>query len=456
MDTRQFHKRCFALILACALALGCLPRAQAASRRAIESLQSQQASLTVQKAELQKKLDGIRSSQGQALNKKNLVEQQLNVLNQQIQVSENLLAQYARQITEKEAELEQAKAKEAEYQAEFEQRVRAMEERGNVSYWSVLFQASDFSDLLDRIDMIGEIMDADDQVLDQLAEARQAVVQAKADLEASRQGQQETLAQQQSQQAQLQAQQAEVDQLIQEIATQGDVYAKQIEKLEATQDDVAQQIAEAEAIYQKQLAAEKAAAEKAAAEKAAAEKAAAEKAAAEQAAKAAQAAAQKAAQQQKQQSSGSSASGSSSSSGSQSSQTTASASGFLWPVASSHRVTSPFGWRTHPITGRQHLHGGIDIAAPNGTPILAAKAGVVVISQYGSSYGNYVVISHPDGTRTLYAHMSQRSVSAGDTVNQGQTVGLVGSTGSSTGNHLHFETWTGSSSSSRVNPMQFF
>lgn len=444
MDTRQFHKRCFALLLVCALALGCLPRAQAASRSAIESLQSQQASLTVQKAELQKKLDGIRSSQGQALNKKNLVEQQLNVLNQQIQVSENLLVQYARQITEKEAELEQAKAKEAEYQAEFEQRVRAMEERGNVSYWSVLFQASDFSDLLDRIDMIGEIMDADDQVLDQLAEARQAVVQAKADLEASRQGQQ-------SQQAQLQAQQAEVDQLIQEIATQGDVYAKQIEKLEATQDDVAQQIAEAEAIYQKQLAAEKAAAEKAAAEKAAAEKA-----AAEQAAKAAQAAAQKAAQQQKQQSSGSSTSGSSSSSGSQSSQTTASASGFLWPIASSHRVTSPFGWRTHPITGRQHLHGGIDIAAPNGTPIMASKAGVVVISQYGSSYGNYVVISHPDGTRTLYAHMSQRNVSAGDTVRQGQTVGLVGSTGSSTGNHLHFETWTGSSSSSRVNPMQFF
>lgn len=448
MDTRQFHKRCFALLLACALALGCLPRAQAASRSAIESLQSQQASLTVQKAELQKKLDGIRSSQGQALNKKNLVEQQLNVLNQQIQVSENLLAQYARQITEKEAELEQAKAKEAEYQAEFEQRVRAMEERGNVSYWSVLFQASDFSDLLDWINMIGELMDYDNQILEKLAEARQAVVQAKADLEASRQGQQETLAQQQSQQAQLQAQQAEVDRLIQEITAQSDVYARQIEQLEDSQDAVAQQIAQAEATYQKQLAAEKAAAEQAA------QKAAAEKAAAEKAAAAAKAAAEKAAQQKQQTSS--SSGGGSTSSGSQSSQTTASASGCLWPIASSHRVTSPFGWRTHPITGRQHLHGGIDIAAPNGTPILAAKAGVVVISQYGSSYGNYVVISHPDGTRTLYAHMSQRNVSAGDTVRQGQTVGLVGSTGSSTGNHLHFETWTGSSSSSRVNPMQFF
>ena len=448
MDTRQFHKRCFALLLVCALVLGCLPRAQAASRSAIESLQSQQASLTVQKAELQKKLDGIRSSQGQALNKKNLVEQQLNVLKQQIQVSENLLAQYARQITEKEAELEQAKAKEAEYQAEFEQRVRAMEERGNVSYWSVLFQASDFSDLLDWINMIGELMDYDNQILEKLAEARQAVVQAKADLEQSRQGQQETLAQQQSQQAQLQAQQAEVDRLIQEITAQSDVYARQIEQLEDSQDAVAQQIAQAEATYQKQLAAEKAAAEQAA------QKAAAEKAAAEKAAAAAKAAAEKAAQQKQQTSS--SSGGGSTSSGSQSSQTTASASGCLWPIASSHRVTSPFGWRTHPITGRQHLHGGIDIAAPNGTPILAAKAGVVVISLYGSSYGNYVVLSHPDGTRTLYAHMSQRSVSAGDTVSQGQTVGLVGSTGSSTGNHLHFETWTGSSSSSRVNPMQFF
>ena len=448
MTIRQFHTRCFALLLACALALGCLPHAQAASRSAIESLQSQQASLSVQKAELQKKLDGIRSSQGQALNKKNLVEQQLNVLNQQIQVSEDLLAQYAQQITEKEAELEAAKAKEAQYQAEFEERVRAMEERGNVSYWSVLFQASDFSDLLDWINMIGELMDYDNQILDQLAEARQAVTQAKADLEQSRQGQQETLAQQQSQQAQLQAQQAEVDRLIQEITAQSDVYARQIEQLEDSQDAVAQQIAQAEATYQKQLAAEKAAAEQAA------QKAAAEKAAAEKAAAAAKAAAEKA-DQQKQQTSSSSGGGSTSS-GSQSSQTTASASGFLWPIASSHRVTSPFGWRTHPITGRQHLHGGIDIAAPNGTPIMASKAGVVVISQYGSSYGNYVVISHPDGTRTLYAHMSQRNVSAGDTVRQGQTVGLVGSTGSSTGNHLHFETWTGSSSSSRVNPMQFF
>ena len=86
---------------------------------------------------------------------------------------------------------------------------------------------------------------------------------------------------------------------------------------------------------------------------------------------------------------------------------------------------------------------------------MAAKSGVVVISTYSSSYGNYVVIAHSDGSRTLYAHQSQRAVSAGQTVSQGQVIGYVGSTGSSTGNHLHFELWLNSSSSSRVNPVAY-
>lgn len=91
-----------------------------------------------------------------------------------------------------------------------------------------------------------------------------------------------------------------------------------------------------------------------------------------------------------------------------------------------------------------------------GTSILAAKAGVVAKSTYNASYGNYVVLRHPDGTQTLYAHMSARTVTAGQTVHQGMVIGKVGSTGNSTGNHLHFETWTSSSSGSRVNPMQYF
>ena len=128
---------------------------------------------------------------------------------------------------------------------------------------------------------------------------------------------------------------------------------------------------------------------------------------------------------------------------------------FIWPLPGYTRISSPFGYRTCPYHGRE-LHGGVDLPAPHGTNILAAKSGTVVLSTYGSSYGNHVAISHPDGSRTMYCHMSARLVSVGDTVSQGQVIGRVGSTGNSTGNHLHFEVWTNSNSSSRVNPMDYF
>ena len=128
---------------------------------------------------------------------------------------------------------------------------------------------------------------------------------------------------------------------------------------------------------------------------------------------------------------------------------------FIWPLPGYTRISSPFGYRTCPYHGRE-LHGGVDLPAPHGTNILAAKGGTVVVSTYGSSYGNYVAISHADGSRTMYCHMSARLVSVGDTVSQGQVIGRVGSTGNSTGNHLHFELWTNGNSSSRVNPMEYF
>ena len=114
-------------------------------------------------------------------------------------------------------------------------------------------------------------------------------------------------------------------------------------------------------------------------------------------------------------------------------------SGFLWPLTNYNTLSSLYGSRIHPITGKPNNHTGIDIPAPRGTPILAAKSGVVTTSIKKGSYGNYVVVSHSDGTSTLYAHMNKRAVSEGQTVKQGQKLGEVGTTGSSNGNHLHFE-----------------
>lgn len=112
---------------------------------------------------------------------------------------------------------------------------------------------------------------------------------------------------------------------------------------------------------------------------------------------------------------------------------------FLFPLASYTRVSSPFGYRTHPITGTNKLHSGIDYAAPQGTAIYAAEDGVVLTSGWVNGYGYTVTINHGGGYVTLYGHCSKLLVSAGQTVTRGQTIAKVGSTGNSTGNHLHFE-----------------
>ena len=336
-----------------------LPAAEAVTQKDIDNLKSQAASLKEQKSDIQKKLDKLSNSKNSALDQKFLLEEKINVLREQIALSEQSIQEYGKQIDQKEEELAAAKEEEAKYYDEFCERVRSMEERGNVSYWAVLFNANSFSDLLDQINAISEVMDYDNEVMDNLAAARQAVADAKAELEESKAAEESAKADLETQKADLVKEQASVEATIQEITSQSSVYAQKMDELEDDSASVSSQIAQAEKTYQ-----------------------------------------------------------------------------------------------NCPFHG-QELHGGCDIPAPYGTPIKAAKSGVVIISTYGSSYGNYVTIAHSDGSRTMYAHQSQRAVSAGQTVSQGEVIGYVGSTGSSTGNHLHFELWLNSSSSSRVNPVAY-
>ena len=127
--------------------------------------------------------------------------------------------------------------------------------------------------------------------------------------------------------------------------------------------------------------------------------------------------------------------------------------GYIWPVTTSKKISSPYGSRVNPVTGRSETHKGVDIAGVfYSSNVIAAKAGTVIISQYGSSYGNYVVVSHGTGNTTLYAHLSKRSVKVGDTVKQGDVLGVTGSTGNSTGPHLHFEITEGGS---RIDPLKY-
>ena len=111
---------------------------------------------------------------------------------------------------------------------------------------------------------------------------------------------------------------------------------------------------------------------------------------------------------------------------------------FVYPITTSWRLSSRFGKRADPFTGVASNHTGIDMACPTGTPIRAAKSGKVAYTGYSSVFGNYVIITHADGYQTLYGHMSKILCKKGQSVTQSTKIGLVGSTGYSTGPHLHF------------------
>lgn len=122
-----------------------------------------------------------------------------------------------------------------------------------------------------------------------------------------------------------------------------------------------------------------------------------------------------------------------------------------WPLPGYYTITSEYGMRIHPTLKTRRMHTGIDIAAPNGTTIRCASDGVVIVAQWNNAYGNMAIVSHGDGLTTLYGHMSRTAVSKGQAVSAGDTIGYVGSTGWSTGNHLHFEVQKNGSSVSPWN-----
>ncbi|MCF0123273.1 MAG: peptidoglycan DD-metalloendopeptidase family protein [Ruminiclostridium sp.] len=420
-------KRVTAILLAMVMSVGILlpagPDVYAVTQAEIQNLKNQASSLTDKKDAIQSELSKLEKSKNTALNQKFRLEEKISIIQEQIRISEETIAKYGEMIAIKEVELAEAQAEEARYYDEFCSRVRSMEERGEISYWAVLFNASSFSDLLDRVSAISEVVDYDNMVMDQLEAARQAVADAKKELEENKAAEEATKAELAAQKSELETERAKVNTLINQISSQADVYEEKLHDLEDDSVSLSQQIKQAEATYAAQIAAQK-------------------KAEAEARRKAAEAAAQ----QQNQNNSGGS--------GNSGTPTVVIGGNYIWPLSGYRRVTSPFGNRICPFHGAE-FHGGVDIPAPSGTPIMATKGGVVIISAYGSSYGNYVVVAHSDGGRSLYAHMSFRSVSAGQSVSQGTVLGGVGTTGSSTGNHLHFELWMGNSQSTRVNPVAY-
>lgn len=355
-----------------------MPTAQAVTQAEIDSLKADASSLDKKKAELQKQLKAIAADKNKAMDQKELLEEQIDVIQSEIGNINQQINKYDELISQAQTDIVHTQEEEAKLYELFCQRVRYMEEEGDVNYWAILLNAASFSDLLDRLIMVDEIMEYDNAVMDSLIATRQQLEQSKSQLEQARTEQQTAKEKQVAARKELESREAEVDQLIAQINKEKNQVEQSVKELEA----LAKQMDEEIARKQKELAAQLAA---------------------------------------------------------QGKQIT-SESGYKWPLPDYTALSSLFAGRIDPFTGKPATHSGIDVPAPKGTKILSAKSGVVLTSAYNTGgYGNYVVVDHGNGNTTLYAHMNSRAVKAGDVVKQGQVLGYVGTTGRSTGNHLHYE-----------------
>ena len=389
---RKYVVRGAALALALLLTALDFTGALAVTQADINALQSDADELDAKRKELESQLDSLSDDKAQALKRKELLDQQISNTSAQIANVEAQISEYEELITQTEAELADAEEREEAQYELFCSRVRSMEEQGTVSYWSVLFKADSFTDLLSRLDFVNEIMDYDQRVIQDLQDLQQEITEKKESLEDSRSESEAAKAKLVSEKSTLDKQRADAVALVNEINANEAEYQSTLDAIDAEEEAIQARIVE----LSRQLAAQQAV----------------------------------------------------------SGQTTSNAAlgGYIWPV-SSRRITSPFGNRNTGIAGASTNHKGVDIGGVYySSEVHAAKSGTVIVSQYSSSYGNSVVVSHGSGNTTLYAHMSSRSVSVGQWVDQGDVLGITGSTGISSGPHLHFEI---TENGVRVDPLQY-
>lgn len=345
-----------------------------------------------------KKEQAAKALESELKEKVTVVQSQISVLKGQIAEVQNSIGLKEQEIAAKEQQITEKEAEIADQWGDFKQHMAAMQELRDGGSVAMLSAVNDLYELLTFNEVMQDISIKDTEILDNMKNAKEALESDKLTLESQRSELQSKKADLDAQNSQMRAKQNELN---------SSVAAAQMSAAEAqqAQKDAQAAIESDEMNYeavkkqiQKMIAAAAA------------------------------------------------------------SKPTLSFTGFICPLKSYSRISSEYGWRKNPVTGVNKLHAGTDFAAPGGTPIYAAASGYVQVAGWSSGgYGNYVIIYHgkmSDGNQysTLYGHMRSVATSAGKYVQQGEIIGYVGSTGNSTGNHLHLEVWTGGSKANAVNP----
>ena len=401
-----------AAIMLLSLILSLIPtKAGAASsseiRKQIAALKDEKKQIDAQLKEVKGQLKENTNEIKGIVAQKDAIDQEVQLLHQQIFNINQQVATYALLIADKQDELDEASVRLEELQQKNKERIRAMEEEGELSYWSVIFKADSFSDLLDRLSMVQEINAADQRRLQEISEVGRKVSNVREELIFEKSALEAVRSELDTSEAALEEKRKEADSLLTQLIAKGDEFEALIDESEDLQSDLMKEIAQKEkdlkaAEYKEWLATYVPTRP----------------------------------------------------SGTDTTPSTQapSSSGWIKPLKS-YTITSPFGMRKHPVLGYERMHEGVDMAAPQGTPIYAAKSGKVTTTSYqAGGAGNYVVINHGDGFTSIYMHMTRYIVSSGQYVNAGQVIGYVGSTGISTGPHLHFGI---AYKGSYVNPMKY-
>ncbi|MCH4178669.1 MAG: peptidoglycan DD-metalloendopeptidase family protein [Megasphaera sp.] len=289
-------------------------------------------------------------------------------------------------------ELDQKQTQLTKREGVFSKRIRDIYMHGQLSYIDVVLGAKNFDDFANRVELLRRVVDSDMALITDIRDQRNQIDEAKKSLESEREKQVKLKDDAEQKKNEIERHKSEQQGILNQAQNDKAVAQEAYDELESASQSIGDKL--------RQRAADRAAAQASA-------------------------------------SSSDSGSDSSDGGGYDSYQPVSGSGAMIWPV--NGVITSPFGYRNHPIFGRAILHSGIDIGVDYGTPVHAADSGVVVDAGWISGYGYAVVIDHGNGLSTLYGHNESLAVSSGQSVSQGQVIAYAGSTGNSTGPHVHFE-----------------
>lgn len=342
----------------------------------VDSMQKELDEIAKKKEQLEKELTVIADKKEKELEKKKIIDEQINATNEEISVLNSVISTLESELDDAQSKLDEAQKQLEETLELSKTRIRNSYEQGSASFLEIIAQSKSLYDFVSKIEIVKQISEKDNKVISEVKQSKETIEAKKKEIKENKEKNESAAAQLENREKNLENKQAASDKLIDEMNSNAEATKRAVLKAEAAEEKLQQEI--------RALLAQN----------------------------------------------------------SDSSSTVIDSGEFRWPLASKYsNITSKFGYRTHPVTGVYKLHTGVDISSSGikGSSIHAAKGGTVVKAGHNTGYGNYVLINHGDGYATLYGHASTLTVSAGQTVSKGDVLGYVGSTGYSTGPHLHFE-----------------